>query len=172
MAYFQRVEPDALALDIFHKIGKEWFLLSVTDPDGTRNPMTASWGGLGYLWGEPVFFLFVRANRYTHTLLSGESGVTISFFSEKHRQVLRFCGSHSGRECDKEKEGALHPFRMARGYGYEEAELVIAGTPLYGAKLSEEGIFFPKERSFYEKEPMHTLFVCKVEEILRRVEKN
>ena len=27
--------------------------------------MTASWGGLGVLWGKPVAFIFLRPTRYT-----------------------------------------------------------------------------------------------------------
>ena len=46
------------------KIGKDWTLISAGNIDNF-NMMTASWGGVGFLWNKPVAFIFVRPNRYT-----------------------------------------------------------------------------------------------------------
>ena len=52
----------------FDLIGKEWMLVT----GGTKenfNMMTASWGGIGYLWNKPVAFIFIRPERATYPLL-------------------------------------------------------------------------------------------------------
>lgn len=40
-------------------IGKEWLLITA-EKDGKANTMTASWGGVGVLWGKNVATLYIR----------------------------------------------------------------------------------------------------------------
>ena len=49
--------------DVFSLIGDRWMLVAATDKDGKTNAMTASWGGLGVLWGKKVAFVFIRPQR-------------------------------------------------------------------------------------------------------------
>lgn len=51
--------------DAFQLIGQEWMLITAGD-SASYNTMTASWGGIGWLWNKPVAFIFVRPERYTH----------------------------------------------------------------------------------------------------------
>ena len=37
----------------FEKIGKQWMLITAADGEKV-NDMTASWGGLGVIWGKNV----------------------------------------------------------------------------------------------------------------------
>ena len=48
-------EVDVKSLDInpFTAIGDDWMLVTAGDA-ASHNTMTASWGGLGVLWGAPV----------------------------------------------------------------------------------------------------------------------
>ena len=48
--------------DVFSLIGKEWMLITAGNIQHF-NTMTASWGGLGWLWNKPVAFIFVRPER-------------------------------------------------------------------------------------------------------------
>ena len=171
MSHFKSVDPYLFSADIFEKIGKEWFLLTAADASGKHNGMTASWGGVGVLWNMPVCFLFVRKNRYTHGFIGKGSALTLSFLSEKEREALYLYGKRSGRDTDKEKESRLHPFRIGGGVSYEEAKLIITATPLYESELTEEGFYRADEKIFYEKEPYHTVFICRIDEILERIEK-
>ena len=36
------------------------------------NTMTASWGGLGVLWGDPVATIYIRPQRYTKEFVERE----------------------------------------------------------------------------------------------------
>lgn len=47
--------------NVFEIIGKEWMLITAGTPE-RFNMMTASWGGLGYLWNKPVAFLLCVPN--------------------------------------------------------------------------------------------------------------
>ena len=52
--------------DAFRLIGKEWMLVTGGTLENGYNTMTASWGGIGWLWNKPVAFVFIRPERYTY----------------------------------------------------------------------------------------------------------
>ena len=57
----KKLEVKDLKDNFFEAIGKEWMLITA----GTKekfNTMTASWGGIGWLWNKPVAFVF--ANKF------------------------------------------------------------------------------------------------------------
>ena len=86
----------------FDLIGKEWMLVTAGNKE-KFNTMTASWGGIGWLWNRPVAFVFIRPERYTHDFIERESRLTLSFYKEEFRGILHFCGTKSGRDVDKVK---------------------------------------------------------------------
>ena len=49
----KEIKPEELTKNPFHMIGKEWMLVTA-EKDGKVNTMTASWGGVGIMWGKPV----------------------------------------------------------------------------------------------------------------------
>ena len=72
--------------DAFNLIGKEWMLVTA----GTLehyNTMTASWGGIGWLWNKPVAFVFIRPERFTHQFIEENERMTLSFLGEEHRDI-------------------------------------------------------------------------------------
>ena len=99
---------DTLDFNPYKKIGKEWFLVTAGDESGW-NTMTASWGFAGVMWGKNTFTTVIRPQRYTKEFIDKAEYFTISFFKEEYKKALSFCGSHSGRDCDKAKETGLTP---------------------------------------------------------------
>ena len=97
---FRKVDISELQFNPFTKIGKEWMLLTGGTMD-KFNTMTASWGQLGVLWNKNVLTCYIRPNRYTYEFVENGDMFSASFFGEEFRKVLSFCGSHSGRDCDK-----------------------------------------------------------------------
>ena len=97
MHTFQPMTADMMEFDPFTKIGKEWALLTAGSKE-KANTMTISWGGVGVLWGKNVAFVFVRDSRYTKELIDKNEFFSLSFLSEKYRDALNYCGSHSGRD--------------------------------------------------------------------------
>ena len=67
--------------NVFDMIGKQWMLVGA-EKKGKINAMTASWGGLGVMWGKNVAFVFIRETRYTKEFL------------------FRFLGKRSGKCLD------------------------------------------------------------------------
>ena len=61
---FEKIDPKALDQNVFSLIGDQWMLITAGTKDQC-NTMTASWGGLGVLWGKPV-----RSEEHTSELQS------------------------------------------------------------------------------------------------------
>ncbi len=78
--------------DVITLIGKEWMLVTAGTSE-RFNTMTASWGGIGFLWNRPVAFVFVRPERYTFGFIEKNERLTLSFLGEEHRDILNFCGT-------------------------------------------------------------------------------
>lgn len=153
--------------DAFKLIGEEWMLITAGD-SSKFNTMTASWGGLGWLWNRPVAFIFVRPERYTHEFIEQNERLTLSFFKEDYRKALQICGTKSGRDCDKVKEAGLTPLAMESGTtSFEEARLVLDCRKLYKAEMSDSA-FIDKAvlERWYSDKPgggLHTVYVVEIE---------
>lgn len=126
--------------NFFDAIGKEWML--VTAGTGSNfNLMTASWGGIGWLWNKPVAFVFIRPERYTFEFAEQSNHITLSFLgmSKEAREIYKICGSKSGRDinkveaCGLEVEPTVHD-----GVAYKQARLTLVGTKLYAEDLKPE----------------------------------
>lgn len=164
---FHTVKPEELTQNPFALIGQDWMLLTATKPDGSFNQMTASWGGLGILWGKPVCFCFIRPQRYTHEFSEAGDRLTATFFSEDYRRALALCGRESGREVDKVKECGFTPVRTESGaVYYEEAKLVLSCRKLYVDQLKESAFVDPALLANYPDKDYHTVYVYEIEEVL------
>ena len=61
---FKEIKIEELSFNPFTKIAKEWMLITAGD-EKKSNTMTASWGGLGIMWGKNVATAYIRPQRYT-----------------------------------------------------------------------------------------------------------
>ncbi len=146
----------------FTMIGDQWYLL--TAGDATHyNTMTASWGFMGVMWGKPSFLCGVRTNRHTLSFLEENDCFSVSFFDETQRAALQFCGTHSGRDCDKAKETGLTPIEIEGVTAFAEAKLVLICKKQYTDLLKPEGFLLPETyEKWYHTDPMHKLFVGEI----------
>ena len=163
MKNFREINPLELNESVFRLIGKEWMLITAGNMD-SWNTMTASWGAMGELWFKPVVFTFIRPQRYTLEFIEKEPGFTLSFFDAKHRSALNFCGSHSGRDCDKTDATGLTPFETAAGsVAFEEARLVIECRKLYSQDLNPDHFLDDSiDSKCYPNKDYHRMFVGEV----------
>ena len=126
----KKLEVKDLKENFFEAIGKEWMLVTA----GTKekfNTMTASWGGIGWLWNKPVAFVFVRPERYTYEFIEKSDYLTLSFLGEANKKIHAVCGSKSGRDTDKVKATGLKPVFTEQGNVlFEQARLSLEGRKL------------------------------------------
>lgn len=94
-------------------------ILLTTKKDDAVNTMTIGWGMVGIEWGKPIFIAYVRYSRYTKEILDGTDEFTVNVpVGELNSNILRVCGTRSGRDMDKIAE---------LGLTLEEPEVI--GTP-------------------------------------------
>jgi len=164
----RKVDMSVLAQeDAFDLIGKRWMLVTAGDKD-KFNTMTASWGGIGWLWNKPVAFVFVRPERYTHEFIEREGRLTLSFYDEKFRAALQFCGTKSGRDVDKPKETGLAPVALESGaMTFAQARLTLDCRKLFKTSMTAQN-FVDKsilERCYSDKPggSFHDVYVAEIE---------
>ena len=84
----KKLEVKDLKENFFEAIGKEWMLVTA----GTKekfNTMTASWGGIGWLWNKPVAFVFIRPERNTYEFVEENDYLTLSFLGEENKKNFK-----------------------------------------------------------------------------------
>ena len=59
---FKEVAIESLEFNPFTKISKEWMLVTAGD-EKKNNTMTASWGGVGIMWGKNIATAYIRPQR-------------------------------------------------------------------------------------------------------------
>lgn len=156
------INIDQLNFNPFTAIGKEWFLITAGNID-SFNTMTASWGGIGVMWGKNVVTTVVRNNRNTFKFMEDFDTFTISFLPEENKDILSFCGSHSGRDCDKIAETGLKPIAFGDGISFEQSKLVFVCKKLYKQKLDTANFIDVSCNKWYsETNPIHTAFVGEI----------
>lgn len=159
---FKEIDIKELEFSPFEKIGKQWMLITAGNKE-SFNTMTASWGGLGVLWNKNVAFTFIRPSRFTFEFCEREEFFTLTFFPEKYRKALSFCGSKSGRDFDKCKETGLTPVFDAEAPYFEEAELTLVCKKLYAQDMDKACVADSAVNANYgENEPMHKMYVGEI----------
>ena len=170
MANFVSVAPELWRVNPFEGIGRKGMLITATKEDGTYNTMTASWGGLGVLWGKNVCTLYIRPQRYTFEFAEATDLLTLSFFEDKYADVLKLCGTKSGREIDKAKEAHLTACRnKGSGIYFAEAKHVILARKLYADDLKKECFTDTAPLVHYAKNDFHRMYICEIEGILTKI---
>lgn len=167
MPSFAPLSPLELNDSAFRLIGKDWMLITAGTADNW-NTMTASWGAFGELWFKPAAFIFIRPQRHTLTFVEEQPVFTLSFFDNAYKKALSFCGSHSGRDCDKADETGLTPFSTEGGsVAFEEARLILECRKLYVQDLQPGGFLDDTlDAKCYPQKDYHRMFVGEVLNVL------
>lgn len=169
MQGFKSIDPKLIKENAMQLIGDRWMLVTAgtlghTQNNKSWNTMTASWGGLGYLWNKCVAFVFVRPQRFTYEFTQANNTMTLSFFKETHQKALEFCGAHSGRNFNKEKETGLTPLATdSNSVTFNEAYLVFECKNLYSDMLQERSFLIDDiARKNYPTKDFHRMYVCEI----------
>ncbi len=158
---FREISPEAVADNAFKLIGKDSMLVTAGEA-ASFNTMTASWGGLGVLWGKNVCFSVIRPTRYTYAFLERSAMYTLSFLEPKHKDILTFCGTKSGRDVDKVKETGLTPVLDDGPVYFAEARLVFQCRKLYYQDMLPGNFLDPDIEGFYPQKDYHRWYVGEI----------
>ena len=134
---FKEIDPRDLGENFIEAIGGEWMLITAGD-HVSHNTMTASWGGVGVMWGHPVATVVIRPQRYTFRFTERCDTLTLSFLGKERREALAYCGSHSGRDEDKIRNAGLS-VEFTDGDTPAIAQAVGVGVPQAVQRRSEGG---------------------------------
>ena len=165
MTQFKEITPVELQENAF-KLIKEWMLVSAAG-GGHVNAMTASWGGVGFMWAKNVAFIVVRPQRYTKEFIDMSDKFSLSFFNNDYKKMLNYFGTVSGREEDKIGESGLSMLFEDGVPYYEEAKMTVFCRKLYNQNF-EEKCFLDKKllEVWYPKSDYHTLYIAEIEKII------
>jgi len=139
----KEISPYEWAANPIREIRETWMLVAAGLPDGQVNAMTASWGGVGHIWQQPVAFVFIRPQRRTKLFVEGAAGLSLSFLDSQYRDALQLLGSVSGFD---------DPNKIERsGLTVARRELVVEQTPPPAEEAVEQVPYFAQA---------HTVLVC------------
>ena len=166
---FQTIDPRELKENVFSLVGDKWMLITAGTAERC-NTMTASWGGMGIMWGKPLALCGIRPQRYTREFMDAQDCFTLSFFEETYRQALTLCGTKSGRDIDKVQACG---FTVAQGEGgapyFEQARLVLVCRKLYCRDLDPVCFVDPKpDETWYPGKDYHTMYVGEIVQVLQK----
>lgn len=165
---FRKVGVFDIKDNVFKLIADDWMLVTAGTLE-SFNTMTASWGTLGELWNKKIAICFVRPTRYTYEFMERESSFTLSFFEERHREVLNYCGTKSGRDVNKMAATRLVPVESESGSVYfEQARLVLECRKIYIHDLDPSQFLDPVIHKSYPQKDYHRMYIGEVMSCLMR----
>jgi len=165
---YKKIDPNDFSGNIIQKIGFDWMLITAGNPE-KFNTMTASWGGMGFLWNKPVAFIFIRPQRFTYEFAELNEYYTLHFFEEKYREILNFCGSKSGRDVDKIAKTGLTVFNSQNNNVYfGQSYLQMECRKLYFDDLNPDHFLDEKIIRNYPKNDFHRFYIGEIVDCIEK----
>lgn len=165
MNQFKEITCSELNYSPFELIGDEWMLVTAGN-EQSFNTMTASWGGLGVLWGKNVATIYIRPQRYTYEFIEKNEYFTLAFFDDSYKKALAFCGKYSGRDCDKAKECNLTPLPIDEAIAFEEARLILVCKKLYHQDINPDNFYDTSIENNYANKDYHRMYIGEIVKVL------
>lgn len=141
--------------------------ITITPTTGDKvNPMTISWGHIGVEWNTLSFITYVRGSRHTFGMLEEAESFTVNIpLADEGREIIKFCGSNSGRDFDKAKHLELTTVKTRKidGFGFKELPLTLECKVIYKQFQDKTQIpehlrerFYPE--GYDDHDNYHTMF--------------
>lgn len=166
MQKFREIKPEEIDKNTFKMIGKDWMLVTA-GTETKANTMTASWGGLGVMWGKNVAYVVIRPQRYTKEFIDAGEYFSLSFLDNGYRKVLSYLGSVSGRDEDKIEKSKVTVQREDGTPYIDEASTVLICKKLYAQDFEPE-CFVQQDliERWYPGNDFHTMYIVEVVKVL------
>lgn len=130
--------------------------------------MTASWGGLGVMYGKNVAYIVVRPQRYTKEFLDQEATFSLSFLDKEYRSAMNYLGTVSGRNEDKiSKSGLTLSYLDGTPY-FGEASTVLICRKLFRQAMQEDSLLDEKlNNTWYPGKDYHIMYIAEITKVLQ-----
>lgn len=159
---YKRIDANKIPGNIIKMLTEDWMLITAGNTE-KFNMMTASWGGLGSIFGKPVAFCFISPTRYTFDLMENNDTYTLTFYSEAHREALNLCGSKSGKSVDKIAETGLTAITTSAGSkAFSEAWLIIECKKMISQSITPEAISNSEIKKEWNGKQLHKMFIGEI----------
>ena len=162
----KEIKAQELNENPFKLIGDDWMLITA-EKDGKVNTMTASWGGLGVIWGRNAATVYIRLSRYTKEFIDTSDYFSICVMPSSYKKDLAYCGKVSGRDEDKiAKCGFTVEHENGVPY-FKESRLVMTCKKMFSQELSATG-FIDKSiiDANYSNKDWHVMYIGEIEKVL------
>lgn len=167
MNEFKVISPERLHKNPFQLIGKDWMAVTAGSEEKV-NSMTASWGGLGVMYGKNVAYIVIRPHRYTKEFIDREETFSLNFFDKEYKKTLNYLGTVSGRTEDKIAKSELSVIRYKDTPYFDEANLVFICKKLFVQSLNTDGLVEDKlKTTWYPTGDNHTLYIAEIIDVLQ-----
>jgi flavin reductase (DIM6/NTAB) family NADH-FMN oxidoreductase RutF len=159
---FRSVDITTINENFIKIIGKDAMLITAGNIN-SFNTMTASWGGMGYIWKRPVAFIFIRPQRYTYQFAEKNSYFTISFFEPRFKKILDYCGAVTGKTVDKMIKTGLKPVETEFGNVYfRQSRLVMECKKIYYDDIIPEHFIDQNIQKNYPLNDYHRMYIGEI----------
>jgi flavin reductase (DIM6/NTAB) family NADH-FMN oxidoreductase RutF len=161
--YFSKSDICTLSDNFVKTIGDDWLLITCGTAE-KFNTMTASWGAMGVLWNKPIAIVFIRPTRFTYGFAESNDHFTLSFFTEKEKSILQYCGTKSGKDVDKIDKTGLIPLETETGsISFKQSRMVVECRKVYFDDLDPEKFLSPEiDMKNYPKKDYHRMYIGEV----------
>ncbi|MDR0665957.1 MAG: hypothetical protein LBF71_00955 [Campylobacteraceae bacterium] len=151
------------------KISQEWIALSAGTKDD-YNVMTASWGGIGYLWERSVAIVYVRPVRYTYDFMEKSDFFTLTFFDKSLKaKAHKIFGSKSGRDINKAKEaGVTAVYFDENAIGFEEAKETVVCKKIYFNDFNPRNFLDAQINDLYPDKDYHRIYIGEIKKFYKK----
>lgn len=166
---FKECDINDLSFNPFNTISKDWMLITAKNSEGKINTMTASWGGVGVLWGKNVAMCFIRPQRYTKKFVEDAESLSLCFFDNSYKKTLSYLGSVSGKDENKIAKSGLQLTNFNNVPIFKESYLNIIGKKLYKQDfLPDCFINNSLDEKWYPNKDYHTMYILEIEKVLMK----
>ncbi len=169
MKPFDSIDPNNFDHSPFRMIGSDWMLIAAGKGDKV-NTMTASWGGMGVIWGRKVAYTVIRPQRYTKEFVDASETFSLNFLDpKKYREIQSMLGSVSGRDVDKIAKAGLTVDRAENAPYFAESDHVFICRKMFAQPL-DPACFIDKkaDAEWYPDKDYHTLYISEILHIFGR----
>ncbi|MCQ2584712.1 MAG: flavin reductase family protein [Treponema sp.] len=162
----KEISAENLNENPFKLIGKDWMLITA-EKENKVNMMTASWGGVGVIWGKNAATIYIRQSRFTKPFIDEGETFSLCVLPENMRDVLNFCGSKSGRDFDKVSETGLSVEHVDSVPYFKESRLVLVCKKLFQQRLDmENAVDKSLTEKFYGSGDFHDMYIAEITKVL------